>query len=131
MASRKWQQEEGGLDSGIVTLQGSFAPNGASALVSTSTKGAGFSVVRTSVGLFTITLVDKYIGLNEGQCSLQLATADDKIVQFGEIAVSPSATATIQIRVWDISGAAVSDIAADANNRIHFALKLKNSSVIP
>lgn len=131
MASRKLQQETGGLDSGIVTLQGSFAPNGASALVAANTKGAGFSVVRTSAGLFTVTLVDRFMALNAADCSLQLASGDDKVVQFGVCAVAPTAANTIQIRVWDISGAAVSDIAADANNRIHFMLKLKNSSVNP
>jgi hypothetical protein len=51
------------------------------------------------------------------------------MVQFGTIDVVTAKT--IQIRVWDISGAAVADVAADANNRINFALVLKNSNVTP
>jgi hypothetical protein len=125
MANRLFQQFQGTLDKGVVMLQGSFAPDTANA--PTTVKGKGFSVARTSTGLFTITLQDTYQHLISGQVSLQLAAGDDKFVQLG--AVDVASAKTIQIRVWDISGGAVADIAANANNRINFSLLLKNSTV--
>lgn len=113
------------LHSNVRVIAGSFRPNGSSAVATTA--GVGFTVARTSAGLFTITLVDAFPGLLSAQCSLQLATGDDKFVQFGSIDVSSAKT--IQIRVWDVSGAAVSDVASDANNWIHFTLHLKNTSL--
>jgi hypothetical protein len=125
MASRLFQQFQGTLDKGVVHVQGSFAPDTANA--PTTVKGAGFSVARTSTGLFTITLQDKYQHLIAGSLTLQLASGDDKILQLG--AVDVVSAKTVQIRVWDISGGAVADIAANANNRINFLLILKNSTV--
>jgi hypothetical protein len=125
MANRTFQQFQGTLDKGIVHVQGSFAPAGTGA--PTAVRGAGFSVARTSAGLFTITLQDKYVSLISGQVSVQLATGDDKVVQLGTADVVTNKT--VQIRVWDISAAAVADISADTNNRVNFVLILKNSSV--
>jgi hypothetical protein len=125
MANRYFNQFSGTLDKGLVLLQGSFAPDTTNA--PTTVKGKGFSVARTSTGLFTITLQDTYQHLISGQVTIQLAAGDDKMVQLG--AVDVASAKTIQIRVWDISGAAVADVAANANNRINFSLLLKNSTV--
>lgn len=125
MANRLFKQFSGTLDQGLVLLQGSFAPAGSGA--PTTVKGKGFSVARTSTGLFTLTLQDKYAHLIAGLVTLQLASGGDQIVQLGSVDVSSART--VQIRVWDISGAAVADISADANNRINFCLLLKNSTV--
>lgn len=111
--------------SNVRLIVGSFRPNGSSAVATTA--GIGYSVVRTSAGLFTVTLTDSYPGLLSGHCSLQLAAGGDQIVQFGEIDVVTAKT--VQIRVWDISDAAVADIASNANNWIHFTLCLKNTSM--
>lgn len=108
-------------------VSGSFAPNGSSAVSSASNKGIGWSVVRTSTGLFTITLQDSWVALLSAKSALQLATGDDKYLQFGTIDVVTNKT--VQIRVWDASAAAVADISADANNRIHFELTLSNTQV--
>jgi hypothetical protein len=110
---------------GRVVVSGSFAPNGSSTLAATSVNGAGFSVARTSTGLFTITLNDSYPALIGAALGLQLASGDDKFLQFGSIDVNAK---TVQIRVWDVSAAAVADIAANANNRINFVLVFKNTS---
>lgn len=115
------------LGKGVKVIAGSFAPNGGSAVAASSVKGKGFSVVRTSTGLFTITLQDAYTAMLSADVSLQLAAGDDKIVQLGSIDVVSAKT--IQVRVWDISGAAVADIAANANNRINFCFVLSNSSL--
>lgn len=112
----------------MVFIEGSFAPNGSSAVSATSRQGLGWSVARTSAGLFTVTLTDKFAALVRGLVSLQLTTGDDKIVQIGAVDLSAK---TIQIRVWDISNAAVADIAADAGNRINFSFVLQNSSMLP
>jgi hypothetical protein len=125
MANRLLKQFSGTLDNGVVHIQGSFAPAGTGA--PTAQLGKGFSVARTSAGLFTITLQDKYVSLLSGQAHLQLATGADQFVQLGTIDVASAKT--VQIRVWDISAAAVADISADANNRVHFHLILKNSTV--
>ena len=117
------------LDKELVILAGSFAPNGSSAVSAASNKGTGWSVAWTSTGLFTITLADSYPSLISATASLQLTSGDDKFLQFGAIDVLSAKT--LQIRVWDVSGTAVSDVAADAGNRINFTLILKNSSVTP
>ncbi len=115
---------KGTIDQSVVPIQGSFAPDTASPV--TSVLGRGFSVAHTSTGLFTITLDQVYQALLAANCSIQLATGDDKMVQFGAIDM---AARTIQIRVWDISAAAVADVAANANNRIHFQLMVRDSTV--
>lgn len=117
------------LGKGLKTIAGSFAPNGSSAVAASSRQGMGWSVARTSTGLFTVTLNDKYAALAGMGLSLQLAAGDDKFVQWGAIDVVSAKT--LQIRVWDASGAAVADIAADANNRIGFVLVLRNTSATP
>ena len=68
-----------------------------------NSQSAGFSVARTTTGVFTITFDESYYALVSVSASLQLATAADQFVQVG----SYSATAkTIVLRVWDISDAA-------------------------
>lgn len=126
MANRNFNPMQA-LDRGVKIITGSFAPNGSSAVSAASNKGIGFSVARTSAGLFTITLEDSYVSLLAAVASLQLASADDKFCQIG--AVDVVTAKTIQIRVWDISGAAVADVNANANNRINFCFVLKNSEV--
>jgi hypothetical protein len=116
------------LNRGEVIICGSFAPNGSSAVSAASNSGIGWSVVRTSAGLFTVTLEDKYVGLFSAQVSLQLAAASEHAVQLG--AVDVVSAKTVQIRVIDTTDGSVADVAADANNRIHFELRLRNSTVI-
>lgn len=126
MANRNFDFIQG-LGKGVKVIAGSFAPNGSSAVAATSVKGKGFSVARTSTGLFTITLQDAYTALLSMTASLQLASGDDKFVQIGSVDVVSAKT--LEIRVWDISGAAVADVSANANNRINFVLVLSNSTL--
>ena len=42
----------------LIPIVGSFAPNSSSAVSGSSRKGLGWSVARTSAGLFTITFAD-------------------------------------------------------------------------
>lgn len=116
-----------------VDLDMSFAPNGASAVAASSIKGKGvYSVARTSAGLFTITFTSDYAALVCGTAHLQLATGDDKFAQLGTFtAGTSSARATLTVRVWDISGAAETDVAANANNIIHCKLTFRKGSITP
>jgi hypothetical protein len=110
-----------------VSIAGSFAPNGSSAVSASSREGCGFTVARTSAGLFTITLSDKFTALISAVATVQQGTGGDQFCQIGAVSM---ANKTIAIRVWDISGAAETDIAADASNRInfHFVLLASDSA---
>lgn len=105
---------------------GSFATNSSSAVSLSSRKALGWSVVRTSTGLFTVTFTDKYNDLVAFVCDLQEVTAGDQFLQTGTLV--NTATPVVQIRVWDISAAAVADVAANANNRINFTAWFRNVS---
>lgn len=115
----------------LVCVAGSFAPNGSSAVAATSNRGKGFTVARTDVGVFTVTITAEHFHqLQSAVATLQLATADDKYALVGTYtAPTATANATLVINVWDVSGAALSDVAADANNRINFALYFRDSAV--
>lgn len=115
-----------GLGKDYVVVAGSFAPNGSSAIAATSNKGKGYSVAYTSTGLYTITFTDAYSDLISFMPMLQLATGADTFLQVGTYT---AAAKTITIRNWDVSDAAVADIAANANNRINFVAVFRNSSV--
>ena len=127
MANRNFNRFQA-LYKELKLIDGSFCPNGTSAVNNALNTGIGFTVARTSTGLFTITLQDNYVSLHSVTASLQLATGSDKMAQIGETAVSTTAK-TIQIRIWDISDAAVADVSYDANNRVNFQAVLKNSTV--
>ena len=114
---------------GEVTLSGSFRPNGSSAVDNTANTGHGFTVARTSAGVFTITLADRWNGLIAGHVTLALNAADDKIVQLGAIDVVTNGTVVINVLDNAAGTFSASDIASNANNRIHFTLVLKNSTV--
>ncbi len=116
------------LHQDFVLVAGSFAPNGSSAVAASSRKGRGFSVARTDVGEFTLTLSDKYPNLISAVATLQQATAGDQFLQVGEYDEDAK---TIVITAIDASGAAAADVAADANNRVNFVLVFQNSTVGP
>jgi len=114
------------LGEGRLFIGGSFAPNGSSALATASMQGTtGWTAAYTSTGLYTVTLDDKWQYLLWSTLALQLTTKDDKVLQWGAIDMSAK---TLQIRSWDIGGADVADIAADAGNRIHWGICVKRSS---
>ncbi len=113
----------------LIPMVGSFAPNGSSAIAGSSRKGLGWSVAYTSTGLYTITFADTFADLVSFECSLQLATGADSFLQMGTLV--NTSTPVVQIRNWDISSAAVADIAANSNNRIHFVAWLRNSAAKP
>jgi hypothetical protein len=85
------------------------------------------SIVRVSQGLWRITLDSTWRRLISKQCSVQLAVAAAREIQFGAIANFNSASfPTIEVRAVD-NAAAVQDIAADANNSISVDLVVGDS----
>lgn len=105
-----------------VVVAGSFAPDTASA--PTDLYGKGFTVARTSAGIFTVTLEQIYGQLDSAIATLQLATAADQFAQVGAVSLSAK---TFVIHTWDVSGNAVADIAANANNRVNFEFVFRAS----
>ncbi|HEY5961561.1 MAG TPA: hypothetical protein VIV60_33610 [Polyangiaceae bacterium] len=107
---------------GYTVIKGSFAPNGASALVAANTYGTGFTVARQGVGVFRLTLAEpKLFKLYSKSVDLQLNALADTDVMFGPfVAATATAAATLDILVKTAGVAA--DIAANANNRIDFEI---------
>jgi hypothetical protein len=105
-------------------LCGSFAPAGAGA--PTSVFGAGFTVVRTSAGLFTVTVAEKAIRIRAGNVTLQKAAGSDLRAELGLTDIGVAGT--FQIRLTTGAGVAT-DLAANANNRVHFILMMSLDTV--
>lgn len=110
------------FETGLVEIAGSFVWN--STTIS-SVIGKGFSVAHTSTGLVTITLSDAYNDIVSVVCVEQSATGTDALLQIGEISQSGE---TIQIRRYDVSGAAVADAGGQTYN---FQVWVKNSNATP
>jgi hypothetical protein len=107
---------------GRVDIDGSFAPAGTGAV--TSVNGAGFSVARTGVGVFEITFVDKYVELVAANATVQLnALADTDAV------IGPWTASTKKLQIFVKTAGVAADIAANANNRIHFQVTFRNSKL--
>lgn len=119
MANRFWSRNAKSLLMGRCTIMGSFAPNGSSAVSSASVKGKGFTVARTSTGLFTITFNDKYNKLVAGTAHLQMASADGTKAQIGTYT---AASKTLQIRCIKPATAAGTGTAALSTATIPVAL---------
>ena len=109
----------------VKILAGSFTTNSSSNPVATNNTGAGWSVARSGTGELTVTLEDSYPGLISAQVSLALNAAGDSKCQFGAIDVTTAKTVVIRT----ITGTSAADIAANANNRVHFCLILRNTSL--
>lgn len=112
-------------------IAGSFLPNGSSA-ISASYTGVGFSVARTDVGLYTVTLQDAYQGMVAAVLQKALATPTGVgRLELGAVDVVTAKTIVIAHFADDgTSGVpAAADIAANAANRVHFLFILANSSV--
>ena len=128
MAARSFVQLLGAADPGVVLLGFSFDTNGASDPVASTITGRGVaSVVLASTGVYTITLQDVYPYLLSATASLQLASADDKVAaNIGAVDLNAK---TIQVRLYDLSTAAATNVAAATGNRVNVTLVLKNSQV--
>lgn len=114
----------------MVLIMGSFAPNGSSALDATQRKGLGYTVSRTSAGLFKVQLSDKYSDIVSAVATYQGPAAIDLVAQIGLIVASDSTTAaSVEIRL--LAAAVATDAAANANSRVNFVIAVRNSAAKP
>jgi|TARA_R110000772_G_scaffold56813_1_gene129123 hypothetical protein len=111
------------LNPGVKIVAGTFKPNGTSAIDNTVNKGAGWTVARTAVGKFIVTLDSVYPGLLSAQVSLQHNGAGDKKVHWGAIDIAAKT-----LEIFSITTASAADLAAHAQNHVHFVLFLRNTS---
>jgi hypothetical protein len=127
MASRIFDRLRGTLGRERVDITGSFQPNGANTTV-LNIKGNGFTVVHAAAAnTYTVTLQDSYFDYDSAWCDAQSAT----LGVGAQITVEPDVKTakTIVISVFDTgSKAASNDLAFNANTRIHFGIRLKNTS---
>lgn len=115
---------------GLIHLVGAFAPNGASAVNNALNKGHGFTVARTGVGAFDITIEDSFVDFVAIMAQISAAAISNEYVRPGTIGVP--ASNVIELLAWQDDGdttVSAVDIAADADTFIHFLAVLKNTSV--
>jgi len=125
MASRVFRNVQA-LNPELKIVTGSFTTNGSSDPDSDNNTGKGWSVARTGTGELTVTLEDTYPALLSGNCTLALNAAGDSQVQFGAIDVVTAKTIVIRT----ITAGSAANIAANANNRVHFTLCLRNTDIV-
>lgn len=104
-----------------VIISGSFAPAGAGA--PTAVKGRGFTVSRTGTGTFLVTFADKWADVIGVTVTLQLSASANTAAQVGNW---DAAAKTLVIRT--LTAGTDADIAANANNRIHFDVNFTNTA---
>lgn len=119
------------LDHARVEIVGSFSTNGTS--TPTATKGRGFTVARTGVGVFTVTLAESYFDVIAVTASLSLATAAKQMVQVtgwtAPTTQGSRAVVTLTTMASDTGTAA--DIAAATGNVVSFHITCLNSGAKP
>lgn len=132
MAARSFVQLLGAADPGVVLLGISFFPQGTGTISSSQIIGRGVQSVAWvaagggNPGRYRVTLTDVYANVLSVTATLQLATAAGQFCQIYNVNL---ANRTIDIVVWDITGAAATSVAANAGNEINVVLVLKNSQV--
>lgn len=97
-----------------------FLPNGTSAPTVASQVGVT-SVARTAVGLFTLTLQDKYVALDSWAVTPMLNAAADTQAELYDDDIASDGTVKVRIK----TAGSDADVAANANNRICVVLWLK------
>jgi hypothetical protein len=109
-------------ESRVTFIAGSFAPAGVSA--PTAPLGNSFTVARTNVGEYTLTLDRVYLQLVSATATVQLASVANLNMQVGTVNL---AARTVVLTA--LAGATPTEIAANANNRVHFSLQLRDSTL--
>lgn len=111
-----------------------FFPNAAAAPTFVAADNQGLaSVVRTSQGVYTLTLSDSYVRLMAAFCQLQInaALGVGRQVFIGPVAnVGTSTPVTVQVIFTDGAGAVQDPPAAGANNSISVQLEFADISAI-
>ncbi len=95
----------------------------ASAGTPTVLQGQGWTVAKTTTGVYTITFADAYVALLSGQLTVAAATAVDLVAQIKSYDVVTAKTLVIDLN----AGATPTEPAAVTE--VHFVLFLRNSTV--
>lgn len=111
-----------------VDITGSFQANGSATSVLNKV-GNGFSVVHTAgTANYVVTLEDVFYGADSFWCQL----SGPSLGIAAQIIAEPNLTSkTFTISLYDTSTKASTsqiDLAVQANTRVHFGLRLKNTS---
>lgn len=127
MAARMFDRLRGTLGKERVDIGGSFQPNAANAAV-LNKKGNGWSAVHTpGGGIFVVTLEDTYVDFDSVWCHLQSPNLGIQCQLVAEPTVATTKVLTFVI--YDTSTkAAVTDPAFNANLRLHWGIRAKNTS---
>lgn len=107
-------------------ISGSFQFNNVTTPVAANNVGRGWSVARTNVGVHVVTFDDTWPVMPAVNVTLQLAAADDKFLLVRAVNL---VARTIEIVTWDISAAALNDIASAVGNRANFLVDFRNTIV--
>lgn len=118
------------LGKGYVILSGRFRPNGNGTIDNTLNKGRGWTVARTGVGEYTVTLQDGYVDAIAIVPGVQVNALLKGCVQLtGAVDVTTAKTFKIQYQEESAGALAAAEIASNANNWVHFTAILRNSQV--
>lgn len=110
-----------------VEVNGSFAPQAAGNPI-TIFGGAEFAVVRNgTAGEWKLTFTEAFAQLLDAQMTIQMAAATDLTPQIATFtAATPGVAATLLLRA--LAAATPTDIAANANNRVHFKITFRTTT---
>lgn len=125
MANRRFDPAPQTLGARRVMLQGSFAPQGASAPI--NKKGNGFTVTRTGVGTFLIQFQDPFFDYDEVGAGVNSATIGMTAMVTSLPVVQQGATPCSMV-ISTIQSGAFTDFPADPNTRVNFRVVFKNTS---
>jgi len=110
-----------------VIIAGHFSVTGG-AIAANSRYGNGYTVAYTAAGRFTVTTDDPYNHLVACHAFFASATPTDRFCTADVPTGGAGAAVAVEINLWDVSGAAVTDPAA-ATDEVHFILYLSNSAL--
>lgn len=108
----------------LVDTPGSFLPAGV--LAPTGVTGKGFTVARTGVGLYRVSLLGRYPSLVGFSWGLALAVNASRTIVLKSITLGLLVPNTIDLQVLDAAGAAA-EIAADPANIVSFEFLFTNT----
>ena len=117
-----------------VLVFGSFLTNLTSNPVTASNRGDPFAVVRTSAGLYTVTLGAATVALGQYGVKefisifVHLGKGAAGNTLRAHLGLVVDASGTFQVRLEDALGAAT-DLAAGTDNRIHFQAAFSNGAL--
>lgn len=109
-----------------VEISGSFLPQGTGAIAAANWYGNGFTVARTGVGVYTVTFADPYFGYDAAWADLESPTLGQavQIIQEPDVRV----TKTLVVAAFATSSGAATELGPNANTRVHFGIRIKNTS---